>query len=247
MDMNEWTDLTPADFLVRGLNLPRPEKQELVDVPPGTTCAITGQPIRRGYRVSDMTTGATAEFLDCFRGGPHGYVSENAGRCFKSYRETSQQLMIFEDGTCYNPLISIDTARKRERTCWSELVREVWPARKGQRVLILLTTDMKKRLWPNARVGALSDRTPVLLYDNATHLDTVAIIDWEQMIQCLDLVESVYDVGFSKGAIREGLLSSYKTVEEVGIKASMALETALRLWRGKDEFSMATLIAQKGE
>jgi hypothetical protein len=61
---------TPADFLVCGLNLP-PLVTEPQPVPTGTECAITGQPITSGYPVAEMVTEATAEFLDCFRGGVH--------------------------------------------------------------------------------------------------------------------------------------------------------------------------------
>lgn len=74
---------TPADLLVEALRLPPlstpPEK-----IPGGGWCAITGQPITCGYRVSDVTTDATSEFLDTFHGDVHGWVSESAARCYKN-------------------------------------------------------------------------------------------------------------------------------------------------------------------
>lgn len=58
--------LTPADLLAEGLALPALATPPQ-PVPERTCCAITGQPITQGYPVADMVTGATAEFLDCFR------------------------------------------------------------------------------------------------------------------------------------------------------------------------------------
>jgi hypothetical protein len=197
-----------------------------------------------------MMTGATAEFLDCFRGGIGGWVSDAAARCFKASDPRKGNLgartvLIFEDGDYYNPLIAREQAVIQGRPCWSELVRQVWPARAGQRVLIILTTDMKKRLWIRARVGMLGNRTPVLYYDAATAGNEVLLIDWPRLIECLDTVESVYSAGFSKAAIRESLYTAGKIAQTAGLTATQRMESQLMLWRGTPEFQVATLIAQK--
>jgi hypothetical protein len=242
--------LTPADFLTRGLGLvPLPTPPQ--PVPPGTCCAITGQPITEGYPVRDMVTDATNEFLDCFRGGVHGYVSDAAARCFKNSdprkgNPTARAAMIFEDGTYHNPLISRDSAGKSDgRPCWSDLVRAVWPERAGQRVLIILTTDMKRRLWIRARVGTLGPRTPIFYYDSETAGNEVLLVDWPRLIECLDLVETIYTAGFVKPSIRESLWRQSKAIEEVGYQQTRMYEAALREWRGTPEFQVATLITQK--
>lgn len=243
--------MTPADFLARGLCL-GPLDLAAVAVPAGTHCAITGQPIEAGYRVADMVGDATAEFLDCFRGGVGGWVSESAARCFKNAdprkgNVTSRTVMIFEDGTYYNPLIAREQAEVQGRPCWSALVRDVWPARAGQRVLIILTTDMKKRLWIRARVGTLGNRTPVLYYDGKTAGNEVLLVDWLRLIGCLDCVEGVYSRGFPKEAIRDSLYRASKIALNVGMLATMNMEQRLAVWRGTPEFQVATLIAQKRE
>ena len=74
---------TPAEFLARGLGLAALATPAQA-VPAGTECAITGEPIEVGYPVAEMVTEATAEFLDCFRGGVDGWVSEATARCFKN-------------------------------------------------------------------------------------------------------------------------------------------------------------------
>jgi hypothetical protein len=244
--------LTPADLLAAGLDLRMPEGYKPEPCPPGTHCAITGQPIIEGYRVHDMTGEATAEFLDCFRGGVHGWVSEAAGRCFKNAdprkgNPTSKSFLMFHEGPCHVPLINREAAREQGRACWSDLVWEIWPAMQGRICLIIITTDTKKRLWIRARVGALGCRTPVLLYDGELALNEVRMIDWPRLIECLALVEEVYSAGFSKDSIRECLFGNAKAVKEAGFAHARFMENSLKYWRETPEFLMALLVAQKKE
>lgn len=241
--------LTPADLLAEGLRLPMP-KWEPEPVPAGTHCAITGQPITEGYRVQDMSTGATAEFLDCFRGGLNGWVSVNAARCFKSSNPRignpcARSVLAFAGGTLYNPLINRDAAIEQGRPYWSSLVREVWRERAGQQCLCIVTTDTKKRLWINARVGALGETTPVFAYDSKSAMDRTRVVSWPALIECLNVVEVAYSAGFAKLSIQEGLLSAYNTAREVGWRESMSLEAMLSRWRPRPEFAVAVLMAQK--
>ena len=243
------SDFAPADFLARGLGL-GPLSEPPVAVPVGTCCAITGQSLIAGYPVADMVTDTTNEFLDCFRGGVGGWVSENAARCFKNAsprdgNPTARAVMVFEDGTYFNPLISLASAVAQGRPCWSRLVREVWQTHCAQRVLIILTTDMKRRLWIRARIGALGPQTPVLYYDSETAGNEVLLINWPRLLECLDLVEEVYVAGFPKAAIRESLYSTTRAIEQVGWVGMRQYERAVAPWRGTPEFQVACLIAQK--
>jgi hypothetical protein len=242
--------LTPADLLAEALSLPAPPTAP-VDLPPGTSCAITGQPITRGYPVADMVTAATAEFLDCFRGGVHGWVSEAAARCFKSAdprkgNPCARSHVIFAGGPAYMPLISRDSAAADEaRPCWSDLVRAVWPKHAGRPMLAMLTTDTKKRLWIRARVGSLGSRTPVLVYDAGLALNEVRLVDWPALLECLDIIEEVYTAGFVKEAILTGLYGQTKAIEQCGLSQTREWERLLRDWRPRPEFAVALLIAQK--
>lgn len=241
--------VTPADLLVAGLRLP-PMRTDPQDVPRGTECAITGQPIALGYPVSEMVTGATTEFLDCFRGGVDGYVSEAAARCFKNAdpkkgNPTARSFLIFEDGIGYLPLINRESAMKQNRPCWSELVREVWPARAGQRCLSILTTDTKKRLWIRARIGQMGEHTPVLVYDGASAQNAVLFVNWPALIEYLSLIEEVYTAGFVKASIGSSLFRQWKAADTCGMAVAMGWERQLRTIRSTDEFAMGLLIAQK--
>lgn len=242
---------TPAELLARGLRLaPLPNPPQ--PVPSGTCCAITGQPISAGYPVTEMVTEATAEFLDCFRGGVDGWVSEPAARCFKSAdprkgNPCARSHLVFADGTYYGPLISRQAAQEQGRPCWSDLVRQVWPARRGEQCLAILTTDTKKRLWIRARVGSLGCRTPVLCYDSGMALDQVRLLDWPALLDCLDLVEEVYTAGFPKQAIGDSLYGQTRAIEQAGLRRTGQWERVLRDWRPRPEFAVALLIAQKCE
>ena len=242
---------TPAEFLARGLKL-EPLLQKPEPIPGGAVCAITGAPISEGYRVADMVTDATNEFLDCFRGGIHGWVSDAAARCFKNSspragNPTARAVMVFEDGEYFNPLISRESAQEQGRPCWSGLVREVWPSRRGLRVLIILTTDMKRRLWIRARVGVLGEQTPVFCYDAATAHNETLWCDWPTLLECLDCLEAVYSLGFSKAALRGGLYANHQVAQRVGLRETATWERALTRWRRKEEFEVAALIAQRRE
>ncbi len=239
---------TPADFLANGLNL-APLPQAPTPLTEGTCCAITGQPIREGYSVRDMVGDATAEFLDCFRGGVHGYVSEAAARCFKNAdprkgNPTARAMLVFADHY-YEPLINRESALVQDRPCWRDLVREVWPGRRGQQMLMILTTDTKKRLWIRARVGTLGSRTPILCYDGKLCLNEVRLVDWAALVECLEIVEAIYQLGFAKEVMRESLYLASKVAGAVGLRQTRTLEGVLRVWRERPEFKPALLIAQK--
>jgi hypothetical protein len=209
---------------------------------------MTGEPLTRGYRISELASAATAEWLDTFHGDPGGWLGEDAARAWRWQRQTSLAAMMFEDGTTYKPLISRTSARANEgRACWSELVRAVWPERRGQSVLILLVTEMKKRLWPRARVGVLGSATELYLYDAEMAVAGSRRVDWPALLECLELVEEVYSAGFVKERIATGLWGYAKKVAEVGFPQTRSWEAALAEWRLRPEFQVALLIAQKKE
>lgn len=253
--------LTTPELLARGLQLP-PVKEPVYELGPHATCAMTGVPITHGYRVMDMVTDKTAEFLDPFGGHMSGYICDAAARCFRSANPRignpcARPFLGFEDvlymptlarnSVAGVPRIVAEAGIDLQRPCWADIVREVWPARAGQPALVMLTTDTKKRLWPRARVGPLGKRTPVLIYDMPTNISSLVYLDWGMMLVCLELVEHVYTLGFPKAAIRESLYSMTKAVEAIGFAGAAALERSLADWRGSPEFTMATLIAQKQE
>jgi len=240
-------DFTPrsvADYLVFGMKI-APLKSLPTPVSDGTHCAITGVPISFGYPAHDIVPDAAGEFLDLLPGGAGGYLSEMAARALKGSWNLGSRV-IFEDGTHYHPLIARDP--KGKRPCWSDLVRELWPIRRNENVLMILTTDVKKRVWHRARIGAFGTATPVFVYDVIdSGLSSVQSINWPVLMETLDFVEEVYEKGFSKNGIRQSLLREWSRVQSVGIRQVIGLENRLKPLRAMSEFAMAVIIAQKKE
>jgi hypothetical protein len=239
----EYRPQSVADYLVFGMEIP-PLKSAPVQVPDGIHCAITGASICLGYPAHAVVPKAAGEFLDLLPGGVGGYFSENVARAFKGTWNLGSRI-IFEDGTHYHPLI----ARKQNgRPCWSDLVRELWPARRDENVLMILTTDVKKRVWHRARIGVLGETMPVFIYDVADNgLAGVQVINWPVLLEVLTVVENVYTMGFSKRGIRDSLLREWSRVQSFGIRQVIDLENQLRPLRATPEFAMAVIIAQKKE
>ena len=233
---------TVADYLVFGMEIP-PLKTEPISVPDGTYCIVTGVSARVGYPAADIVPDAAGEFLDLLPGGVGGYLSENTARAFKGSWNLGSRV-IFEDGTHYHPLIARDP--KGERPCWSDLVRDLWPTRRDENVLMILTTDVKKRVWHRARIGTLGETTPVFIYDVVdSGLASVQIINWPVLLETLDFLEKVYGMGFSKNDIRQSLLRKWSRVQSFGIRQVIDLENRLKPLRATPEFAMAIIITQK--
>ena len=99
-----------AELIVKGMKI-----EALPNLPRAfdglRRCAVTGELIESGYLVSDITTPASNEFMDTFRGDPCGVVSETVGRAFRNDHNMGARLF-FEDGTMYYPLISRESAAK---------------------------------------------------------------------------------------------------------------------------------------
>ncbi len=237
---------TVSKFLVRGLDCQSLDTPP-VELPEPGYCAVTGEPIAVGYRAMDIVPSSAGEFLDMLGGNVTGWLSEATAIAFKNTWNLGSRL-IFEDGTHYHPLVDRSAAQKQGRTCWSDLVRHIWPGRASQRVLIILTTDCKKRVWHKARIGTLGSKTAVYLHDtDLTGVSASLWIDWQRLLSVLDFVENVYTAGFSKRGIAYNILAETKAISTAGLMQAIVWEKELRDLRGSGEFKVALIIAQKSE
>lgn len=220
-----------------------------VELPDGTACAITGEPITSGYRAMEkgICPDALSDFNGLFNGNPHGWISESAARCLTSDWNLGSRLCL-NDGetvTGYHVLTNREQAEKQGRPYWSKLVREIWPARQGQECLAILATDVKKRSWNRARAGSLGAHTPIMIFAPDWNASSVVWVDWEKLIGTLDRIEIIYTLGFSKRGIRESLTSEYTATVRVGIKQTSALEAWCADARTTPEFLPALIMAQR--
>ena len=234
---------TVADYMVAGMNLPALDLA-LEDAPSGARCAITGIEIERGYPTWKVIPPTVGDFSDLFPNGIGSYISESAGRAFKGSWNMGSWIL-FEDGVGYHPLINRAEAEAQGRKSWSAVVREIQRERAGQKAVIILTTDPKKRLWHRARIGSMGGAMQVYIHDGKLNISQSCPINWAEMVNVLELIELIYEQGFSKRAIANSLPSEWKATERVGIQETLRLERQISPLRNTDEFLMALLIAQK--
>lgn len=234
--------MTAVELLASAVKAELDQAPEMFNHP--RTCVITGQVISEGYYARDIIPSSTSEFLDLLHGDPDGVMSIPAAQVYKSAWNMGSRLA-FADGTCYHPLIDHKSATAQGRECWSDLVRTIWPARKGDQLVALITTDTKKRVWEKVRAGVLGPQTPVLVYNMERSVFSSLTLDWPEMLRCLDLVEEVYGAGFVKPTIYVSLFRQYDLACKHGLNQAIHWERQLRTWRHLPEFEFATLIAQK--
>lgn len=232
---------TVAEFLVAGMKLAALDSAPM-RLPVGARDMISGQVIEMGYNLWDIVPDTAGEYLDLL-GGTAGYLSEASARAFGGCWNMGSW-MIFEDGTGYHPLINRQAAREQGRPCWSELARQVWRERQGERMVCIVTTDFKKRLWTRARVGVLGKNSDVYLYDPEQNIGGNFKLNWEVMIEYLDAIEGIYNAGHSKPAMMDNLLREW---QKTGLAQAGRYEKTLAAMRGTPEFAFSILAAQRDE
>lgn len=234
---------TVAGELARLLDAPEipSKKAALCEFETPQVCAITGEIITHGYSIKDVTTKATNEFMDTFHGTADGYVSEAVGRLMKVQRIGNVAIV---NDVIHRPMISRESALSQGRQCWSDLLLQL---RGGDEVMLLITTEPKKRLWQKARFSVAGINTAIYLYDTKTNHDEILKVDICELQEQLRTIENIYTLGFSKDQIRESLLANTKLTKDLGFKEVLLHENTLKRFRGKAAFEVACLVAQKGE
>lgn len=237
--------MTLTQLLAHALQL-EPIDAPLRSLPDGTYCVMTGEAITEGYNVMDITTSATNEFIDTFRGCPTGHVSESVGRCFKLWNLGS--VLAFESGVHYRPLMSPVSALEQGRPCWRDIPRIVMERHRGEKAVVILATETKKRVWPKAKIGTVGQRMPVLVHDSGLGMLKNVYIDVPRLQEAIDIIHRVREAGFQAvksgraWPMLEGLFSDYKTAESIGFARTRELEAELKPWRRAPELMCAALI-----
>lgn len=243
---------TVPDVLATGLDL-QPLPTPPVVIPDGPVPSrLSGQWITEGYPLAEMLGTSAADRIDATGGDPTGWVSDTVARCLKAANPrlrsgVSLSMLIFAGERALHPLESRASAAEQGRPCWSDLVREIWPERRGDTVLIIVTADTKKRIWQDAQLGVLGSRTPVLHYDRSQARAGVRRIDWPVLIDTLDAIEEVYDRGFTKRQIAHGLLSATAARQQNGSAWTVAAERRLLTIRQRESFPLALTFAQHSD
>lgn len=219
-----------------------------LDEPPtptgsSTLCAMTGVSIEAGYPLHKLISDATADIADTFPYRESGMVSVVAASAFRD-GSLSGNLCVIIDSIAHGlrPMVSRESATAQDRPCWADVLRTLRP---GQQTMIVLSNESKRRLWPRARLAPVGPAWSVYLHDETGSAPRE--ISHARLIACLDLVEEIYAAGFSKPAMRRGLLAAnnLKTIEACGWPESRRYEASLRAWRATQELAVALFVAQR--
>ena len=135
------------------------------------------------------------------------------------------------------PVISRDSVTN-ERPLWADVLRSLDELPR----VIVLTTDPKKRVWPFARVSS-GDSACIYLHDPSRGVSGNAWVSLAVLRKTLTTIESAYNAGFSKEAIRTSLYVNYQ--QALGCPNIRTLEQSLIAIRNQPEFLPALIVAQK--
>jgi hypothetical protein len=215
-----------AALIRRAFNIPPLDKPP-IPCPPDTLCAIQGTPITEGYPVLSHVRPTTGEYLDMFRGGVDGWLSEDAAIVFDRFsaRAGYPGSMLIRNG------VRVDVQS------WIDALQNLTD---GDEVVIIVATDPKKRVWPRARVGIVGPSTPILLFaGNQLRVINCSI---DALIESATYVEELISLGASKRAIATSLVASpWKAT----LQTRIYHERQIRPHRDRPEWPVALTIARK--
>lgn len=223
-----------SHHLVRAFDFPAlAAPPDYPDAP--AVCGICGQSISEGYRTKALIKQTTAEIADIFRG--HAWVCRDCARVFGDSRFTGNFISV--DGAGVRPMVALSSVTA-ERPAWRELLRQI---PHNVLTVTVVTSNTKRRLWVRAVVSAFGAHWQPFFVDGA--VERLLTIDIERLRECLDLVEGIYELGYSKATMALNLLDNLKLSVAVGLPTASALEVALQAWRGTDELILSLFVAQK--
>lgn len=209
-------------------------------------CAISGKRIDAGVAIRAIVTSATNQPHEIFKVPHTQYVSLEAARLFKCMKAggmTGNLLAVLLNGqpAGYKPMVSRESASKAGRACWHDLVLSL-PL--GALTVAIFSTDTKRRFWPFAYLSVVGEAWTVYLHDDSVSQNITVSIS--RLRACLALLAQIYDAGFSKQAMREGLFD-LRAWQQSGLpwQTVMDLESQLVVWRSTPEFQLALFIVQR--
>lgn len=199
-------------------------------------CAMCRQPAH--YELESILSDATAELADTFRLASSA-ICDSCAACFAQPRALTSNLLVF-NGVGIKPMVA-QTSATQERPSWRDIVRTyAW----GGETVAIVTSNTKRRLWPQAVVSSFARQWRPLFVDG--DVARCLTVDVEALLTCLDFVEQIYNAGFAKGAIARSLFDGLNSKRFEEVQPDIFLwERRLQQWRPTDEFVLALFIAQK--
>lgn len=208
------------------------------DAEPGPhagTCSLCGLPGDGQYLRNEILEKTSANLTALFDLNRDTICAHCVG-VWREPKKWHRGVCATEAGVLF-PVISRESVTQ-DRPLWADVLRGI----DGSRRVIILTTDPKKRVWPFARVSA-GDSVCIYLHDPARGISGNAWVKLKMLNQALTTIESAYNAGFSKEAIRTSLYSNYQ--QAVSCPNTRSLEQSLIALRKQPEFLPSLIVAQK--
>lgn len=203
-------------------------------------CPICGTEFDEGchltkHKIIKPTTG---DLADIFRDA--SWICPDCAAAFVDSRTLTSNVLVVEH-VGYKPVVS-DASATEDRPTWRQLIRTLPD---GVQTVAIVTSNTKRRLWPRAVVSTWGEHWQPLFVDG--DVDRLLTVNVYKLRECLDIIEQVYNLGFSKQAIASGLIDSsqMKAIKTIGLPVVAEFERTLILWRDTDEFLIALFVAQK--
>jgi hypothetical protein len=174
-----------------------------------------------------------SDLADLFRFGDR--ICRHCVACYVEPRLLTGSLFACA-GYAAKPTVSTQPERPR----WCDLLRTI---ERGTECVAVMTSNTKRRLWPQAVASRYATRwQPLFVHE---HTERLLRIDVSALLECLELVTSLHSAGYSKTVIATSLLHSLSSAQDYA--ELLAAERALARWRMTDEFLVALYVAQKEE
>lgn len=216
--------------------------------PCNAICAMTGDSITQGYRLSDIISVASADIGTIFPFGGE-WVCVDGAILFKASKTLRGNLLVLEDNGLA-PLISKDSAIAENRPCWRDLIMDM---SLDTPMVAIFSDESKRRLWPSARMSVFGSHWQPFFNgvpykagsSQAAPVQRSLNVDVLKLRSVLSVVEYAYSLGFSKWGIATGLLGTTQLVESMGLLAVRNLDRNLANFRNSDEMLLSCFVAQK--
>ena len=203
-----------------------------------TNCATCGSAIDFGIPLTAIETPTTSNHGDFFRFGTT-HVCPACGWLFGAGKGRPGNYLA-TPGRFVSTVISMDSVVKSKQP-WAVLLVEIANLPPDTLCTGVMTTDVKPRLWPRARLGTVGN------FGLYVHCPDYDVSEWRNfsLSECLDLISFIRPIlaaGFSKASLWYGLFRDCARVAKA-IDAAWVWERNLIHMRASPAFLPALIAA----
>jgi len=246
---------TKTHLLYHAFDVPNRDLDDY-EVPEGTMCAITGEPLSVGVEANSLLTSASSAPHEIFPNDTSEYVSWEAAQCYKYFRGGLTGNLLARDRDWkkhlpegHKPMVSTSSARRKDRPNWQKLLYGTDPhasLKPGDTTVAIFTEEFQRRLWLDATMSTVGPHWKPHLFSGSTR--RTLEVSFEDLREVLALCEYVYTLGFTKQQLQSSLVgaqSKMGLLTTLGLPRVKVLDNALAEWRDTDELKLAAFCCQR--